>query len=71
MIDPKTGERHCMRDPSVIGCCAGPGQCSCECNTCLCPLCMVNPCECPPYIDDGESPILARTVGEAIRRSAR
>ena len=41
-------ETHCRRDPSVIGCCAGPGQCSCECNTCLCPLCMTNPCVCSP-----------------------
>lgn len=40
-------ETHCMRDPSVIGACAGPGRCSCECTTCLCPLCSSNPCECP------------------------
>jgi hypothetical protein len=45
-------ETHCMRDPSPIGACAGPGKCSCECNTCLCPNCMENPCECPPYEDN-------------------
>lgn len=39
-------QTHCMRDPAAVGCCAGPGACSCECNTCLCPLCGENPCEC-------------------------
>jgi len=39
-------ETHCMRDPSVIGCCAGPGSCSCECNICCCPNCSTNPCVC-------------------------
>ncbi len=45
-------QTHCMRDPSVIGACAGPGKCSCECNTCLCPVCSINPCECPPREGD-------------------
>ena len=28
------GPDHCMRDPGPVGCCAGEGHCSCECNTC-------------------------------------
>jgi|GEM_PF-4837313 len=28
---------HCMRDPSPIGACQGPGRCSCECNICMDP----------------------------------
>ncbi len=40
-------ESHCMRDPSVIGACAGPGACSCECNQCDPPCCGKNPCTCP------------------------
>jgi len=26
--------QHCMRDPSVTGCCAGEGRCDCECVVC-------------------------------------
>lgn len=38
---------HCLRDPSPVGACAGPGQCSCECSSCLCPVCgSTNECEC-------------------------
>lgn len=25
---------HCWRDPSIIGCCNGPDNCSCECTLC-------------------------------------
>lgn len=31
---PKRDPGHCYRDPSVVGCCAGPDACSCECNVC-------------------------------------
>jgi exodeoxyribonuclease V len=36
--DAKPIDGHCMRDPGPIGCCAGPGECSCECNTCDNPI---------------------------------
>lgn len=30
---------HCHRDPSIIGACAWPEFCSCECPACECPAC--------------------------------
>jgi hypothetical protein len=50
-VESTRAETHCMRDPSAIGCCAGPGRCSCECTTCICPVCEVNPCTCPPWVE--------------------
>ena len=44
-------ETHCYRDPSVVGCCSGLGHCDCECNTCSCPICGINPCTCV-FIDE-------------------
>lgn len=34
---------HCMRDPSAVGACSGPGKCSCECAICDNPTDDVKP----------------------------
>jgi exodeoxyribonuclease-5 len=36
--DGQPADGHCMRDPAPVGCCAGPGRCDCECNTCDNPI---------------------------------
>jgi DNA helicase-2/ATP-dependent DNA helicase PcrA len=59
-------ETHCMRDPGPIGCCAGPGRCSCECNTCFCSLCGENPCDCPPGTFDDEPQVAAPAPGPEV-----
>lgn len=47
-IKETTTMAHCMRDPSVIGACAGPDTCSCECFACLPPpfVAFADECEC-------------------------
>jgi hypothetical protein len=39
--------QHCYRDPSTVGACTGPRECSCECSSCVCPVCgSTRACNC-------------------------
>ena len=56
---------HCGRDPSVIGYCGGTDEtCSCECNTCLCPVCGLRECVCPPYQESSNPAMCPHTRRE-------